>query len=66
MIITMISSIAILYLKNIAIFLAIIFLWGLQIKEQKIYENRKILYDTIQREIKKIDDKKIEIPIENK
>lgn len=66
MIITVISSIAILYLKNIAIFLAIIFLWGLQIKEQKIYENRKILYDTIQREIKKIDDKKIEIPIENK
>ena len=66
MIITVISSIAILYLKNIAIFIAITFLWGLQIKEQKIYENRKILYDTIQREIKKIDDKKIEIPIENK
>ena len=66
MIITMISSIAILYLKNIAIFLAIISLWGLQIKKQKIYEKRKILYDTIQREIKKIDDKKIEIPIENK
>lgn len=64
--ITIISSIAILYLKNIAIFLAIIFLWGLQIKEYMIYKNRKILYETIQQEIRKYDYKNIDIPIENK
>ena len=64
--ITVISSIAILYLKNIAIFLAIIFLWGLQIKEHMIYKNRKILYEIMQEEMRKCDDKHIEIPIENK
>ena len=46
-IITIVSSIAILYLKNIAIFLAIILLWGLQIKEYRVYKNRKILYETL-------------------
>lgn len=66
LIITIISSIAILYLKNIAIFLAIIFLWGLQIKEYIIYKNRKNLYETIEQEIKKYDYKNINIPIENK
>ena len=50
-IITIVSSIAILYLKNIAIFLAIILLWGLQIKEYMVYKNRKILYKTLQQEI---------------
>ena len=50
-IITLVSSIAILYLKNIAIFLAIILLWGLQIKEYMVYKNRKILYETLQHEI---------------
>ena len=65
-IITIISSIAILYLKNIAIFLAIIFLWGLQMKEYMIYKNRKILYETIQQEMNKYDYKNIDIPIENK
>ena len=64
--ITIISSIAILYLKNIAIFLAIIFLWGLQMKEYMIYKNRKILYETIQQEMDKYDYKNIDIPIENK
>lgn len=64
--ITIISSIAILYLKNIAIFLAIIFLWGLQMKEYMIYKNRKILYETIQQEMNKYDYKNIDIPIENK
>ena len=62
-IITAISSIAILYLKNIAIFLTIIFLWGLQIKEHIIYENRKKLYDTIQQEMKKCEYKNIKIPL---
>ena len=65
-IITIISSIAILYLKNITIFLAIIFLWGLQMKEYMIYKNRKILYETIQQEMNKYDYKNIDIPIENK
>ena len=65
-IITIISSIAILYLKNIAIFLAIIFLWGLQMKEYMIYKNRKVLYETIEREMEKYDYKNIDIPIENK
>ena len=65
-IITIMSSIAILYLKNIAIFLVIIFLWGLQIKEQRIYRNRKILYDMIQQEMRKCDYENIDIPIENK
>ena len=64
--ITIMSSIAILYLKNIAIFLVIIFLWGLQIKEQRIYRNRKILYDMIQQEMSKCDYENIDIPIENK
>ena len=64
--ITVISSIAILYLKNIAIFLAIIFLWGLQIKEHMIYKNRKILYEIMQEGMRKCDDKNIKIPIENK
>ncbi len=64
--ITIISSIAILYLKNIAIFLAIIFLWGLQMKEYMIYKNRKILYETIRQEMDKYDYKNIDIPIENK
>lgn len=64
--ITIISSIAILYLKNIAIFLVIIFLWGLQMKEYMIYKNRKILYETIRQEMDKYDYKNIDIPIENK
>lgn len=53
--ITIISSIGILYLKNIAIFLVIIFLWGLHMREYKIYKNRKILYQMIQQEIHKYD-----------
>ena len=65
-IITIMSSIAILYLKNIAIFLVIIFLWGMQMKEQRIYRNRKILYDTIQQEMNKSEIKNIDISIENK
>ncbi len=64
-IITIVSSIAILYLKNIAIFLAIIFLWGLQIKENRIYTNRKRLHDTIQEEINKYDEQSTNIPIQN-
>lgn len=65
-VITMISSIAILYLKNIAIFLVVIVLWGLQMKEQKIYRNKMTLYEIIEKEMKKDECKNIKIPIENK
>ena len=65
-IITVTSSIAILCLENIAIFLVTIFLWGLQIKEQRIYRNRITLYETIEKEIKDNEYKNIKIPIENK
>ena len=44
---TAISSIAILYFKNIAIFLGIIFLWTLYLKEERFYENRNRLYKLI-------------------
>ncbi len=64
-IITVSSSIVILYLKNIAIFLAVIFLWVLEIREQSIYRKRKILYETIEKEMKKDEYKNIKIPIEN-
>ena len=46
-ILTILSNISILYLKNIAIFLVIMFLWGLEIKENKIYENRQKIYEAI-------------------
>ncbi len=52
-ILTAISSIAILYLKNIAIFLGIIFLWILYLKEEKIYQNREKLYNLIQKDCEK-------------
>ncbi len=65
-ILTAISSIAILYLKNIAIFLVIMFLWGLQIKENRVYENKKKLYAIAKKEIKTNNCKNVKMPIENK
>ena len=62
-ILTISSSIAILYLKNIAIFLVIIFLWGLQMREYKIYKNREILYKIVKQEMEKYDN---HISIKNK
>lgn len=62
---TAISSILILYLRNIAIFFIIIFLWGLQIKEHKVYKNRRDLYALIDKEIKYYDNKNIKIPDKN-
>ena len=47
-ILTIISSIMILYFKNIAIFLAIIYLWLLIIKENDIYVKRKKMYQLIE------------------
>lgn len=46
-ILTAISSILILYLKNIAILLILSYLWILVIKENKKYENKKKLYENI-------------------
>ena len=60
-ILTIFASIIILYLRNIAIFLAIMFLWGILIREKIIYENRKILYKNIDYELKNVKN-----PIENK
>lgn len=52
-ILTAISSVAILYLKNIAIFLGIFFLWVLYLKEEKFYRNRQKLYELIKKEYRK-------------
>lgn len=46
---TILSSILILIVKNIAIFFAIMFLWGLVIKENKKYNMIKKLYETVER-----------------
>lgn len=45
---TAISSIVILYLKNIAILFIIIYLWVIVIKENNIYKNKMRLYKTIE------------------
>ncbi len=63
---TAIGSIGILFINNIAIFLIIIFLWVLQLREDKIYKNRKVLYEIINKEMKQTDCKNLKIPIENK
>ena len=47
---TAISSVTVLWLKNISVFFIIIFLWGLQIKESIKYKNRKKLYELIKYE----------------
>lgn len=46
--ITMISSVAIYYYKNIAILLIIIYLWMLTIIENKKYELKKRIYKIIE------------------
>ena len=63
---TAIGSIGILFINNIAIFLVIMFLWVLQLREDKIYKNRKVLYEIINKEMKQTDCKNLKIPIENK
>ena len=50
-IITFISSIAILYLKNIAIFIIVIFLWGIYIREDLLIKRKNKIYDLIQKTI---------------
>ena len=46
-ILTAINSIAVLYYKNIALFIITIFLWGMEIKQSILYKNRRNLYKTI-------------------
>lgn len=48
-ILTVLSSILILIVKNIAIFFAIMFLWGLVIKENRNYSMIRKLYETVER-----------------
>ena len=52
---TAISSIAILYLKNIAIIFILVYLWVMVIKENKIYNIKKKMYETIEKTNKCID-----------
>lgn len=46
---TAISSITILYFKNIAILFIVIYLWYITIKENKKYNIKKGVYDAIQK-----------------
>ncbi len=50
-ILTIIASISIFYIKNIAIFIIIIFLWIIYIKEDRIYRNRNKIYNLIEKTI---------------
>lgn len=52
---TAISSIAILYLKNIAIVFILVYLWIIIIKENKKYRIKKMMYDVLQKNTKNID-----------
>ena len=49
--ITFVASIAILYLKNIAIFIIIIFLWAIHIREDLINKKRNKIHNLIQKTI---------------
>ncbi len=48
---TAISSIAVFYMKNISIFIIIIFLWGLYIKQDIVEKRRNKIQDLIQKTI---------------
>lgn len=49
--ITFIASIAIYKAENIAIFLIVLVLWGIFIKEDRIYEKRNKIYDLLDKSI---------------
>lgn len=51
MLITILSSLAIYMLENISIFLIVIFLWGLFIKEDLIYRRKKKIYNLLKKTI---------------
>ena len=46
---TFVSSILIIYLKNIAIFLIILFLWFMYIKQDKIYKRKENIYKLLEK-----------------
>ncbi len=48
---TFISSIAIYYMKNIAILIIIIFLWALYLKQDRLYKNKEKIYNLIKKTI---------------
>lgn len=52
---TAISSIAVLYFKNVAILLILGYLWLLVIKENKRYKNKKVIYENIQKMYKNVE-----------
>lgn len=52
---TAISSIAILYLKNLAIVFILIYLWAMVIKENKKYRIKKMMYSAVRKTDKSID-----------
>lgn len=52
---TAVSSITILYLKNIAIVFILAYLWIIIIKENKKYRIKKMMYDVLQKNTKNID-----------
>ena len=51
LIITFIASIGVYYIKNIAIFITIIFLWMLYINQDIIYRKRLKIYNLIEKTI---------------
>lgn len=51
MILTFVASIAIYQIQNIAIFLIVLALWGIFIKEDRIYEKRNRIYDLLEKSI---------------
>lgn len=50
-IITFISSIAVYQAENIAIFIIVLVLWGIFIREDRIYEKRKKIYNLLEKSI---------------
>ena len=46
-ILTAVSSIAILYFKNISIFFIILYLWVIRIRENSVYNKKMKLYATM-------------------
>lgn len=51
-VVTMISSVAIYYYKNIAILFVLAYLWGLVITENKKYQTKQRIYKIIEKELK--------------
>lgn len=57
MIVTFVSSIAIYQLENIAIFLIVLALWGIFIKEDRIYQRRNKIYNLVKKSIENKSNK---------